>query len=73
MKRYRTQLLTIVTLVLLALCLTGCGKKWECTKCDKEFRGTAYYDMGATQSSVMCKDCAVSYWMPFPYENYAVR
>lgn len=60
-------LVTILTVAIL-LSLSGCGKKWTCDQCGEDFRGKAYYDF--TETLTMCKDCARSYWMPFPYQNY---
>lgn len=57
----------LVCAALLAL-LSGCGEKWVCDKCDKEFSGDAYYGMMGTET--FCEDCARKYWMPIPYQNY---
>lgn len=54
-------------LLLLSL-LAACGKEWACDQCGKTFRGDAYYDY--SQTMTLCEDCARSYWMPLPIENY---
>ena len=54
------------------LCLTACGKKYTCYQCGTE-TGKAYYDYNANKDSVLCEDCARSYWMPLDYSNYKVK
>lgn len=58
----------ILFIVLLSTILTACGKNWTCDQCGKDFRGTAYYDY--TETMTLCEDCARTYWMPLPYQNY---
>lgn len=57
-----------LTLILAIVMLTACGKNWTCDQCGKDFHGTAYYDY--TETMTFCEDCARSYWMPLPYQNY---
>ena len=57
-----------VIAVLILLMLVGCGKQWTCDKCDKTWRGEAYY--GVEYSDTYCAECAAKYWKPFPYKNY---
>ena len=58
----------LVISVFLLVVISGCGKKWVCDKCDKEFSGDAYYGMMGTET--YCEDCARKYWLPLPYQNY---
>ena len=63
-------LLTLALAVML--CLSACGKKYTCYQCGTE-TGKAYYDYNANKESVLCEDCARSYWMPLDYSNYRVK
>lgn len=57
-------LVLIFTMIILA----ACGKDWTCDECGKSFHGDAYYDY--TERMTLCEDCARTYWMPLPYQNY---
>jgi len=60
-----------VLIAVLAMSFAGCGA-YTCAKCDTTTT-KAYYDMSANPDWVMCEDCARSYWMPLPIENYRVK
>lgn len=62
------QFVVLLSALLLLLSLAACGRSWTCDQCGKQFSGDAYYDM--TQEFTLCEDCARTYWMPFPYQNY---
>lgn len=64
----------ILCLMLITVLLSACGveEKYTCYKCGTT-TSKAYYDLNATKDDVLCEDCARSYWMPFPYENYRVK
>ncbi len=64
-------IVTIVMSLLAALCLTAC-KSYTCCVCEKT-TSKAYYDLGKTEYSVMCENCAEMYWMPFDYKDYRVK
>lgn len=66
------KLLVLIIGMILLLVLTACGKEYICQDCGKTTR-KAYYDMAASESQVMCEDCARQYWMPLDYENYRVK
>ena len=57
-----------LVLILAMVMLAACGKDWTCDECGKNFHGDAYYDY--TETMTLCKDCARTYWMPLPYQNY---
>lgn len=63
------KILFIPVAVLMMLSLTACGEKWTCDRCDKTFRGEAYY--GMDYDDTYCAECAADYWSPFPYKNYS--
>lgn len=52
----------------LVLILAACGQSWTCDECGKSWTGTAYYDYSG--DGTLCEDCARTYWMPLPYQNY---
>lgn len=64
--------LPIVLALSLVLCLTACGKKYTCYQCGTE-TSKAYYDYHAREDSVLCEDCARTYWMPLDYSDYKVK
>ena len=64
--------LVILLSMILLLALTACGKEYTCITCGETTR-KAYYDMAASESQVMCEDCARQYWMPLNYEQYRVK
>lgn len=53
---------------IIAIMLTGCGKKYTCGECEKEFRGTAYTNMEGKR--IFCDKCATQYWNPFPISEH---
>ena len=68
----KKQLLLLALALALVLSLTACGKKYTCSQCGTETR-KAYYTYSGSKDSVLCEDCARSYWMPLDYSNYKVR
>ena len=71
-ERVKKHLLLITIALALTLCLTACGRKYTCYQCGTE-TSKAYYDYNANKDSVLCEDCARSYWMPLDYSNYRVK
>lgn len=61
-------LLVVLTVVIVVMMLSGCGQKWICDNCGKEWTGKAYH--GVSTHETMCASCAELYWMPLPYEDY---
>lgn len=64
----------ILFLLMLLYVLMG-GKNFimstwgnTCDECGKHFWGSGYYDY--TETMTFCEDCARTYWMPLPYQNY---
>lgn len=62
------RVLLLFLMVVMILSITACGNRWTCDRCGKTFSGKAYYGMDTTET--FCEDCARSYWMPLPYQNY---
>lgn len=54
--------------LILSLFLTVIENTSICSECGKSFFGSGYYDY--TETLTLCKDCARTYWMPLPYQNY---
>ena len=65
-------ILTVVSVLVLALLLCSCGSTYTCCRCGDETT-KAYYQMNADKNNVMCEDCARSYWMPLDYESKRVK
>lgn len=61
-------LIIAVIITLVALYSDGI-RIWKCDECGKVFFGKAYY-IDMDYDTTVCKDCAESYWYPFPYQNY---
>lgn len=66
------RIILIICAALMLASLTSCGKTYTCESCDKT-TNKAYYNLSGTEDSVMCEDCARSYWMPFDYKDYRVK
>lgn len=62
------KMIVLIFLSCSLFCLSACGKSWTCDQCGKDFHGDAYYDYSETMT--LCADCARTYWMPLPYQNY---
>lgn len=67
-KKITAIILTAVIAASMVFMLTGCGKKWTCDSCEKNWTGDAYY--GGDYSDVLCDECAQRYWNPLPYKEY---
>lgn len=66
------RILMVIGLVVIALSLSCCGKRYTCMECGKK-TSEAYYDWDVSEDSVMCEDCAFKYWIPFDYKDYRVK
>jgi len=66
-KRNRVVLFGTILCLIIGM-LAGCGQKWTCDECGKDFSGTAYYADKLTDT--LCAECAWTYWYPLPIENY---
>lgn len=71
MKKRRILCLGFVMAVSVLCC--GCGKKYTCTRCEKEV-STAYYDP-FDEDRYFCEDCIQEYLEGFPgdYNDYKVK
>ena len=56
--------------MVIVCLLCGCGKTYECSRCDETTK-EAYYDPFGTYE-YLCEDCAKSYFSPAPYTNFKV-
>lgn len=69
----KKKITAIILITVFVMMFTGCGIGiYTCAKCDATTM-KAYYDMSSDPDRVMCEDCARTYWMPLPYENYRVK
>ena len=71
MKKNHRRLIAAVLLVVMLLCLTACGKEYQCSRCDK-MTTKAYYDP-VDADEYFCEQCAREYFAPFPIEGFRVK
>lgn len=62
----------VLVLIAIMAAFSACGKTYTCVRCEEQ-TSKAYYDLSASKQSVMCEDCARSYWMPMDYKRYRVK
>lgn len=65
------KIVVFLLVLVMLMTLVACGKTWTCDECGKTWSGKAYY--GYTTTETFCEDCARSYWMPLPYQNYVKK
>lgn len=58
----------IILLIPIAILAASINMR-TCDWCDEKFFGSGYYDAYDADSTI-CKECAMEYYAPFPYENY---
>ncbi len=44
----------------------------KCGWCGKTFLGTAYYEAGGNENTILCEDCAKKYYEGVDYSLYTV-
>lgn len=65
------KIIAMILLIVSTLLITSCGKTWTCDECGRTWNGKAYYGYFTTET--FCEDCAKTYWMPLPYQNYVKK
>ena len=70
-KRKTRYLCIILVIALLVIFTSGCAPARECTRCDRTFRGQAFY--GVRPLTLMCRPCAREYWDTIDYTRFRSR
>lgn len=63
------KLAVLIGVAIVVILLGTVGKKHHCDWCNKDFRGTAYYDCYEPDVT-FCEDCAKEYYVLGGYQNY---